>query len=101
MHSSHEERECLVRVAELWSFFNFFFRMTMEGREGGGGGTSWLWLRSHTLPAMMASSGASSGACGARRAPAADASYALDVWRNSAVRSRACLAGDAGVVASK
>jgi hypothetical protein len=54
-----------------------------------------------TLLAMMASSGASNGACGPRRAPAADASYALEVCRNSAVRSRACLAGDAGVVASK
>lgn len=54
-----------------------------------------------TLLAMIASSGASNGACGPRRAPAADASYALEVCRNSAVRSRACLAGEAGVVASK
>jgi len=54
-----------------------------------------------TLLAMMASSSASNGACGPRRAPAADASYALEDCRNSAVRSRACLAGDAGVVASK
>jgi hypothetical protein len=49
----------------------------------------------------MASSGASNGACGARRAFASDASYALDVCKNSAVRRRARLAGDVGVVASK
>ncbi len=54
-----------------------------------------------TLPAMMASSGASRGACGARRARAAAALYAVEVWRKSAVRSRARLDDDAGVVASK
>ena len=59
------------------------------------------WHTRRTLPAMMASSGASNGACGARRAFAADASYAVDVCRNNAVRRRACLAGDVGVVDSK
>ena len=46
----------------------------------------------------MASSGASNGACGVRRALAADASYAVDVCRNNAVRRRACLAGDVGLL---
>ena len=36
-----------------------------------------------------------------RRASAADTSYMLEVCRNSVVRSRACLAGDMGVVALK
>ena len=49
----------------------------------------------------MASSGASNRVRGARRALAADVSYAVDVWRNSAMRRSACLAGDAGVVDSK
>ena len=57
--------------------------------------------RGRTLPAMMASSGARRGAWGARRACAAATSYAVDVWRKSAVCSRARLAGDAGVVDSK
>jgi hypothetical protein len=95
MYGSYEEGECLERVAKLWWSFDFIRTViswgTQERRAG----------RARTLLAMIASSGASNGACGPRRAPAADASYALEVCRNSAVRSRACLAGDAGVVASK
>jgi len=53
-----------------------------------------------TLLAIMSGSGASNGVCGPRRAPAADALYVLEVCKNSTVRTRACLAGDAGVVAS-
>ena len=54
-----------------------------------------------TLPAMMASSGASRGAWGARRVWAADTSYAVEVWRKSAVCKRARLEGEVGVVDSK
>jgi hypothetical protein len=91
MDGSYEERESLERVAKLRGQNNmicFNFRIVAE-------------RSARTLLAMMASSGASNGACGPRRAPAADASYMLEVCRNRAVRSRACLAGDAGVVASK
>lgn len=88
--ASSESPSCGGQKVQFDLIFYLFRTVTAEG-------TSCV----RTLLAMMASSGASNGACGPRRAPAADASYALEVWRNSAVRSRACLADDAGVVASK
>ena len=98
VYGPHEERERLGRVAELvgpkTKSTNDYYLPFICDLFGGG-------TARRTLPAMMASSGASNGACGVRRALAADASYALDVCRNNAVRRRACLAGDVGVVDSK
>jgi hypothetical protein len=95
VYGSHEERERIVCVAELGFAVAFIISKRKGTRVGG------VVRTRRTLPAMMASSGASNVACSTRRAFASDASYALDVCRNSAVRRRACLAGDVGVVASK
>ena len=95
VYGSHKERKRLLRVAELVApkSTNYHYcRLFVI--------VNW-WHARRTLPAMMASSGASNGACGARRALAVDASYAVDVCRNNAVRRRACLAGEVGVVDSK
>jgi hypothetical protein len=94
VYGSHEERKGLERVAKLCRKKKSLV-LLQNGHVKG------IERSVRTLLAMMASSGASNDACGPRRAPAADASYMLEVCRNSAVRSRACLAGDAGVVASK
>lgn len=80
-------------VAELFEKKKKFVCMQRTMERGG--------VTFFTFPAMMASSGASRGACGARRDWAADTSYEVEVWRKSAVCRRARLEGEEGVVDSK
>lgn len=57
--------------------------------------------RARTLPSTIATSTASARSRGARRARTARASYRLEFCRKSAVRRRARLAGESGVVDAK